>query len=90
MGKRLRGLYSERGVASDTYLTRRLWGFSNTSPYLHTGTAFRRSNIIKHHGGEDSEAQYAAEAFFALSNDEKSSLRVFLASLRRASSIRIR
>jgi hypothetical protein len=90
MGKRLRSLYSERGVKPDTYLTRRLWGFSNTSPYLHTGTAFRLSSIIKQHGGEGSEALYAAEAFFALSSDEKSSVRVFLASLRRASSIRIR
>ena len=90
MGEKLRGLYKERGVDADVYLTRRLWGFAQTSPYLHTGSAHNLKDIMTMHGGEGSEAQHAVDGFFALTMDQKSSLRVFLAGLRRANQIRIR
>ena len=90
MGSALKGLYYERGVAPDTYLTRRLWGLRKTSPYLHHGGAITFEEAIKAHGGENSEAKEASEYYFSLTEDEKSSVRLFLSSLSRGPAIRIR
>ena len=90
MGAHLRGLVSERGVASDEYMTRRLWGLRQTRPYLHTGEALTFEEAIKAHGGEGSEARSAAEYFMSLNEDQKSSVRLFLSSLSRGPAIRIR
>ena len=90
MGERLQSLYPDRGVAKDTYLTRRLMGLANTAPYLHDGSATRLDEAIWMHGGEGSEAKGAADAFEALTEHDKASLRVYLLSLKRAPSIRIR
>lgn len=90
MGVHLRARHVERGVPRDEYLTRRLWGLRKTSPYLHHGGAINFEEAIAAHGGEGSEAREAAEHFQALNQDEKSSLRLFLASLSRGPAIRIR
>ena len=90
MGSYLEAQHVERGVARDEYLTRRLWGVANTKPYMHDGSATTFDEAIALHAGEGSEARWAADSFFALSEAEKGSLRVFLLSLRRAPAIRIR
>lgn len=90
MGEALKGLYSERGVPADTYMTRRLWGLRKTSPYLHHGGALTFEEAIHAHGGVGSEAKEAAEQYLTLNDDEKSSVRLFLTSLSRGPAIRIR
>ena len=90
MGHHLRAQYTERGVARDEYLTRRLWGARKTSPYLHHGGALSFKEAVLAHGGEESEAMMAVEHFKSLNEDEQSSLRLFLASLSRGPAIRIR
>ena len=74
----------------DRYLTRRLWGLRNTSPYLHTGGAERFEEVILMHGGEGSEAQTAAESYQVLEEGERASLHLFLSSLSRGPALRIR
>ena len=90
MGEHLQAKHIERGVARDEYITRRLWGARKTTPYLHHGGALSFTEAILAHGGEGSEAMIAVEQFKALNEDEKSSLRLFLASLSRGPAIRIR
>ena len=90
MGKRLQEKYPERGVPGDTYLTRRLWGYANSAPYLHRGQALTLDEVIYMHGGEGSEAEYVSEAYFELHGGQKASLRLFLKSLSRSPSIRVR
>ena len=90
MGDRLAGLYAQKGVPAEVYLTRRLWGFAQTSPYLHTGGAVTLDEVIYAHGGAESEARYAAEEYEALDVGKRGSVRLFLESLRRAPAVRIR
>lgn len=87
MGPLLAGRHDEDGVPAGTWLTRRLWGAALTPPYLHTGAAMTFDEAIAMHGGEASEA---ALAYQLLADDERVSVRLFLASLARAPSIRIR
>jgi hypothetical protein len=90
MGAYLAGANTERGVSPGTYMTRRLWGLYNTSPYMHDASAVLFDEAIAMHGGEGSEAAGAASAFLALSEDDRASVRVFLLSLAKAPSIRVR
>jgi len=90
MGALLAGQHAERGVAPDVYMTRRLWGLAGSAPYLHDGSATLLDEAIAMHGGEGSEARGQAEAFLALSEQDKASLRVFLHSLRRVPTLRVR
>lgn len=90
MGERLKGKGSERGVGARFYLTRRLWGSAQTAPYLHTGAALTLEEVVYQHGGEGSEAAFASESFFELSEAERASLRLFLSSLSRAQAVRVR
>jgi hypothetical protein len=87
MGPELAATHLEAGVPRAQYLTRRLWGLAQTAPYLHDGSATTLDGAIARHGGE---AAFAAEAFLHASEHERASLRVFLLSLRRAPSIRVR
>ncbi|MCP4500644.1 MAG: hypothetical protein GY822_11855 [Deltaproteobacteria bacterium] len=89
MGDRLPAQYAERGVPADTYMTRRLSAVVQTGPWMHSAAA-TYDEAIYLHGGEESEAKGASEAFFSLPTTEKGALRIFLDSLRRAPSIRIR
>lgn len=87
MGPGLAGRATEDGVDASLWMTRRLWGVSLTSPYLHTGAAITFDEAIAAHGGE---AEQAARNYALTDEDGKVSLRIFLASLARAPSIRIR
>jgi CxxC motif-containing protein (DUF1111 family) len=55
-----------------------LWGLSQTGPYMHDGRAFTVEAAIERHA---SEALASRDAFDALSNQERSDLLAFLASL---------
>lgn len=90
MGDRLKGLRSERGAPATHYLTRRLWGSAQTSPYLHTGNAITLEEVIYQHGGEGSEAEFASESYFELNEGQRASVRLFIMSLSRAPTIRVR
>ncbi len=87
MGLYLASRHVEHGVPETHYLTRRLWGLGNTSPYMHNGSAALFDEAIGLHGGEAAET---AETYLNLSEGEKASLRIFLTSLRRAPTLRIR
>lgn len=90
MGSHLDALHRERGVDESMYMTRRLWGLGNSKPYMHDGSATTFAEAIAMHGGEGSEAQPMAEAFFELGAGDRASLMVFLNSLRRTPSVRVR
>src|SRR6185295_10686201 len=62
------------------FLTRPLWGLADTAPYLHDGRAPTVHDAIVLHGGEASAAR---DAYLALDEQGRGSLRVFLASLTR-------
>jgi hypothetical protein len=90
MGALLEGQAVEHGVSVDTYMTRRLWGLYNTAPYLHDASAATLDEAIAMHGGEGSEAKPMADAYLALDDNDRASVRVFLLSLVRGPAIRIR
>ncbi|MEW5848888.1 MAG: di-heme oxidoredictase family protein [Myxococcota bacterium] len=81
MGDEMRGPNIERGVGRTTYLTRRLWGLSRSSPYLYDGRAATFDEAIAAHGGE---AAGARDAFQSLESAQQGQLRMFLLSLTRA------
>lgn len=87
MGPALAGRVNEDGVPASAWMTRRLWGLALTSPYLHTGAAMTFDEAVSAHGGE---AEQAARSWSLLDEDERVSVRLFLSSLARAPSIRIR
>lgn len=87
MGVGLAGRHTEAGVGPRVYLTRRLWGVANTSPYLHDGRATTYDEAIGQHGGE---AAGAAAAFAALPDAQKASVRIFLIGLKRGPAVRVR
>jgi CxxC motif-containing protein (DUF1111 family) len=62
------------------FLTRPLWGLAETAPYLHDGRAPTVQDAIVLHGGEGAGAR---EAYLALDDEGRASVRVFLASLSR-------
>lgn len=61
------------------FITARLWGVADTSPYLHDGRAMTLSDAILMHGGE---AQEARDRFQALSEPDRNDLLSFLWTLR--------
>ncbi|MGK0359096.1 MAG: hypothetical protein ACI9U2_001392 [Bradymonadia bacterium] len=87
MGDGLASRHVDAGVGRREYLTRRLWGVANTSPYLHDGRAITYDEAIGSHGGE---AAGAAAAFNALSPADQASVRVFLIGLKRGPALRVR
>jgi CxxC motif-containing protein (DUF1111 family) len=80
MGEENAARHEQRGVGQQMYLTRRLWGLANTSPYFYDGRAPWVDDAIVAHGGE---AALVREDFVALSTEDKAALRLFLMSLRR-------
>jgi hypothetical protein len=87
MGDALASRHGEDGAGPREYLTRRLWGVANTSPYLHDGRAITFDEAIRAHGGE---AAGAAAAFEALPPADQASIRVFLIGLKRGPAVRVR
>lgn len=87
LGPGLASAHEDRGVPATQWLTRPLWGLSQSSPYLHTGDAMVVDDAIARHGGEAEESRLA---FLRLGIAEKEKLRFFLASLARAPRVRVR
>ena len=81
MGEALAEPRADRGVAGALFLTRPLWGVARSGPYLHDGRAPTLEDAILAHGGE---AQASRDAYAALADPERGTVRAFLASLTRA------
>jgi CxxC motif-containing protein (DUF1111 family) len=74
------GLAESAGLELDPlFITARLWGAADTSPYLHEGCATTLTETILLHGGE---AQQARNGFEALRDDDRIRLLEFLRSLK--------
>jgi cytochrome c peroxidase len=65
-------------VATDQFMTSKLWDLAQSSPYGHRGDCDTVSEVILHHAGE---ARPSRQRFAALADDEKKSLIAFLLSL---------
>jgi len=81
MGPGLATPAAQGTIAPAVFLTRPLWGLAETAPYLHDGRAPTVHDAIVLHGGE---AGGARDAYLALDEQGRASVRVFLASLSRA------
>ncbi|MBK9265192.1 MAG: hypothetical protein IPM54_36100 [Polyangiaceae bacterium] len=81
MGPVLADARAEQGIMKRFFVTPPLWGIMRSRPYLHDARAQTVSLAILAHGGE---AQAARDAYAALSEYDKGSLRVFLTTLVRA------
>jgi hypothetical protein len=68
-------------IPASVFLTRPLWGLATTAPYLHDGRAPTVDDAIRLHGGE---AQAARDAYLALDESGRASIRIYLTSLTRA------
>jgi hypothetical protein len=84
MGPGLASPAAQRGIPARVFLTRPLWGLSETAPYLHDGRAPTVHEAIAWHGGDASAAR---DAYLALTDREQAEVRVFLTSLSRAPKI---
>jgi len=74
------GLAESAGEPLDNvFVTARLWGVADTSPYLHDGRATTLSEAILFHGGE---AQESRDNFDNLDAESRVSVLTFLRSLR--------
>jgi len=74
------GLAETTGSAVDPlFITPRLWGISDTAPYLHDGRALTIREAVQAHGGE---GQFAADGFALLPAADQDDLLTFLDSLR--------
>jgi CxxC motif-containing protein (DUF1111 family) len=81
MGAGLADKYDDpSGVPRNVFLTRPLWGLSESAPYMHDGRSATIPAAILEHGGE---AQPARDAFAALSPSDQADLHIFLLSLTR-------
>jgi hypothetical protein len=81
VGPQLKETRSDRGVAREQFLTRPLWGLSRSRPYMHDGRAPTIQDAIRFHAGE---AQAEREAYDALTEAERASIRIYLTALTRA------
>lgn len=81
MGDALATPLPHNGIPPSVFLTRPLWGLADTAPYLHDGRATSVDEAIRMHGGE---AAPEADAYRALTPEERGALGVFLLSLDRA------
>ena len=80
MGPALASPSAQGSIPARVFLTRPLWGLAETAPYLHDGRAPTVHDAIVLHGGE---ATAARDAYLALDEHARASVRVFLASLSR-------
>jgi Di-haem oxidoreductase, putative peroxidase len=71
---------ADRGAPAAEFLTRPLWGVARSRPYLHDARAATLEDAILLHGGE---AQSARDAYAALNDPDRGSIRIFLTSLTR-------
>jgi mono/diheme cytochrome c family protein len=68
-------------VKPGDFVTAPLWGIARSRPYLHDGHAPTIEDAITLHGGEGAASR---DAFFALGEEQRGPLRVYLAALTRA------
>jgi di-heme oxidoreductase (putative peroxidase) len=80
MGPALATPTAQGTIPAQVFLTRPLWGLAETAPYLHDGRAPTVHDAIVLHGGE---ATAARDAYLALDEKGRASIRVFLTSLSR-------
>ena len=80
MGAALATAAPQGTIPARVFLTRPLWGLAETAPYLHDGRAPTVHEAIVLHGGE---ATAARDAYLALDEPARASVRVFLTSLSR-------
>jgi CxxC motif-containing protein (DUF1111 family) len=80
MGPGLATPTPQGSIPAQVFLTRPLWGLAETAPYLHDGRAPTVHDAIVLHGGE---ATVARDAYLALDEKGRASVRVFLTSLSR-------
>ena len=80
MGEALATPSAQGTIPARVFLTRPLWGLADTAPYLHDGRAPTVHEAIVLHGGE---ATAARDAYLALDDEGRASVRVFLTSLSR-------
>ena len=86
LGEANAALHHPGGIGARMYLTRRLWGAGETAPYFHDGESSTVDAAIARHAGE---AQAARDAWDASTEADRSALRVFLDSLRRAPQLQV-
>ena len=65
-------------TGNSLFTTARLWGISDSGPYLHDGRALTLNEAISQHGGE---AQSNADAFDALNEADRAALITYLDTL---------
>ena len=80
MGEALASPSAQGTIPASAYLTRPLWGLAETAPYLHDGRAPTVHEAIVLHGGEASAAR---DAYLAIDERGRASVRVLLLSLSR-------
>jgi len=81
LGEFVADAFSERGRRPSEFVTPPLWGLARSRPYLHDGRAPTLEDAIMMHRGE---AEASSSAYFALPEDGRAAVRVFLTSLTRA------
>ena len=79
MGADLEESFEYGDLPNDAFTTGRLWGIADTAPYMHDGRATTLPHAIELHGHD---AQFARDAFVALSPADQESILHFLGALR--------
>jgi len=68
----------QAGVATELFVTRKLWDVGNSAPYGHKGDLTTLTEAIDVHGGE---ARYSRDAYFALDQRGRDAVIDFMKSL---------
>ena len=79
MGPGLAESFTAGEIANDEFVTARLWGIADTSPYMHDGRATTLREAIEMHGGDASDAR---DNFVELTEEDQANLLLFLGKLR--------
>ena len=69
----------QKGVPTNYWLTKKLWGFYSEPPFLHHGRANLLNDVIEMHQGD---AKISSEAYFELDSSEQQYLIEFLKSFK--------
>jgi len=69
----------QKGVPTNYWLTKKLWGFYSEPPFLHHGRANLLNDVIEMHQGD---AKISSDAYFDLESDEQQYLIEFLKSFK--------
>jgi len=69
----------QKGVPTNYWLTKKLWGFYSEPPFLHHGRANLLNDVIEMHQGD---AKISSDAYFDLESDEQQYLIEFIKSFK--------